>query len=138
MEQVYAWLGKPILVDVASMGSHAYRSWWLWINITPPKILQHAYQLVPWPKGFILNSILDLGCMSQMVQHGDLPLNIVNKAIQLWVDMIMSFSSSHAFCDDDSNIIWDSKHSCWVEHNVDVFMNVLWGSIMIVLTFLAY
>ncbi len=40
-----------------------------------------------------------------MVQHGDLPFNIVNKANQLWVDMIMSFSSSHAFCDDDSNII---------------------------------
>jgi hypothetical protein len=29
-------------------------------------------------------------------------------------------------------------HSCWVEHNVDVLMNVLWGSIMVLLTFLAY
>ncbi len=32
-QQVHVWLGKLILVDVASMGSQAYRLWWMWTNI---------------------------------------------------------------------------------------------------------
>jgi len=27
-------------VDVAVVGLHAHRFWWLWINLAPPEVLQ--------------------------------------------------------------------------------------------------
>jgi len=45
--QINVWLGKPILVDVASMGSQAHHLLWMWTDITPLNLLQLAYDLVP-------------------------------------------------------------------------------------------
>ncbi len=78
--QVHGWLGQPILVDVASMGFRARQLQWLWTNIIPPKLLQRTYHLVPQPKGFTMDAILDLACVSQVIYHDDWPpLAIVNK-----------------------------------------------------------
>jgi hypothetical protein len=61
--------------------------------------------------GFIVDVILDLGHMSQMMQHDDQPfLAIVNKVGQpkVALPMIMNFPSSHVFCDDGPNMILHS------------------------------
>ncbi len=121
-QQVHVWLGKLILVDVTSMGFHVHWLHWLWIDLTPFDLLQWTYDLVPWPKGFIVNAILDLKCMSQMVQHDDhSSLAIVNKLGQPHATLptIMNCPSLHNFCDDDFDMIWDSTYYCWVEPNVD-------------------
>jgi hypothetical protein len=33
------------------------------------------------------------------------------------VPTIMNFPSSHVFCDDGFDMIWDSKYYCWVDLN---------------------
>ncbi len=69
-----------------------------------------------------MNAILDLKCMSQVVWHDDhSSLAIVNKLGQPHATLltIMNFPSLHDFCDDDFDIIWDSRYYCWVEPNVD-------------------
>jgi hypothetical protein len=51
-------------------------------------------------KGVVEDVVLDLGCMSQMMQHDDQPpLAIVNKVGQLKVPlpMIMNFHQAHMF-----------------------------------------
>ncbi len=69
-----------------------------------------------------MNVILDLGHMSQVVQHDDQPqFAIVNKVgqPQIALPIIMNFRNSHVFYDDGPIMIWDSRYSCWVEPNVD-------------------
>ncbi len=69
-----------------------------------------------------MNVILDLGHMSQVVQHDDqLQFAIINKVgqPQVTLPIIMNFQNSHAFYDGGPIMIWDSRYSCWVEPNVD-------------------
>ncbi len=69
-----------------------------------------------------MNAILDLKCMSQVVRHDDhSSLAIVNKLGQPHATLptIMNFPSLHDFCDDDFDMIWDSRYYFWVEPNFD-------------------
>jgi len=62
--------------------------------------------------------ILDLGHMSQVVQHDDQPqFAIFNKVgqPQATLPIIMNFRNY----DGGPIMIWDSGYSCWVERNVD-------------------
>ncbi len=127
--RVHGWLGQLILVDVVLMGSCAHQLWWLWTNIVPPKLFQQTYHLVPQPKGFTMDAILDLRCVSQVVCHDDWPpLVIVNKASQPWASLptIMNILGSHVFYDDGLGMIWDSRHSCWWKLML-MNGNMLWG-----------
>lgn len=69
-----------------------------------------------------MDAILDLGCVSHVVQHDDWPPLGIAKKVGLTTSnlpIIMSFPISHAFQDDGLGMIWDSQHSCWMEPNVN-------------------
>jgi hypothetical protein len=67
-------------VDATLVGSQAHRFQWMWINLTPPKVIQQAYEFIPRSPTCLVGDILDLGCHSCVVHHDDQPpLAMVNK-----------------------------------------------------------
>jgi hypothetical protein len=58
-QQIRAWIGKPVQVDVILVGSQPHWFRWMWINLTPPEVIQQAYELIPRSPTCLVDDILD-------------------------------------------------------------------------------
>jgi hypothetical protein len=122
MHHVQQWLGPAMLLDAASVGSRAHRPQLWWTNLMPPKVLKVAYSQVVRPAGLIVDDILDAGRRSQAVERNDLPpLAVVNKvgSPRAALPIIVSFTTSHAYQQGGSGLVWDERLHQLVEPNAD-------------------
>ncbi len=70
-QHIKAWINEPVQMDVALVGSQAHRFQWMWINLTPPKMIQQTYEVIPRSPTCLVDDILDPGCHSYAVHHDD-------------------------------------------------------------------
>ncbi len=116
-QQIKAWIGKPVQVDVVSVGSWAHWFWWMWTNLASLEVIQQAYEFIPRSPTCLVGDILDLTCHSWMAHHDDRPpLVVVNRVGFSWTTLptFVSFPHSHAFKNGYLGMIWDS-HSLNME-----------------------
>ena len=96
---VYRYLGKPVAMDVAALGSYAHRLRWKWTLASASGISAAFYQLAR-PIGRYVDHILDKGQYAQVVVHADQPpLAVVNQVgmPRLALPTLVSYPGSHAF-----------------------------------------
>jgi hypothetical protein len=112
-QQIRAWINKPLQVDIISVASWAHRFWWMWINLTPLKVIQQAYEFILRSPICLVDDILDLGCHSCAISHGDWPLVVVNTVGLPWATLptFLNFPHFHAFRNGSPWMIWDSHSS---------------------------
>jgi hypothetical protein len=93
----------------------------MWINLTPPKVIQQAYVFIPRSPTCLVDDILDRRHHSCMVRHNDQPhLAMVNTVglPQTTLPTFLSFPHFHAFRNGGLRMIWDSHSSSMEEPNV--------------------
>jgi hypothetical protein len=122
MHQVQQWLGPAVLLDAASVGlcAHPLPLWWT--NLMPPEVFRVAYSQVMRPAGLIVDDILDAGRTSQAVEYNDSPpLAVVNKvgSPRAALPTLVSFTASHAYRQERSDLLWDERRHQLVEPNAD-------------------
>jgi hypothetical protein len=90
--------------------------------MTPLKVIQQTYQLIPRSPTCLVDDILDLGCHSCVVCHDHQPPLVMVYRVglpQATLLTFLSFSRSHAFRDGGPRTIWDSHPSDMEEPNAD-------------------
>jgi hypothetical protein len=109
----------------------------MWTNLTPPKVIQCAYELILKSPTCLVDDILDPPCHSCVVHHDDQPpLVVVNRVSlpQVALPTFLSFSHSHAFRNGGLGMIWDSHSSSMEKPNVNErkkTMGFLTGTIVV-------
>jgi hypothetical protein len=69
-----------VQVDVISIGLQTHWLQQMWINLSPPEVIQQTYELIPRSPTCLVDDILDLGCHSCAFHHDDQPpLTMVNR-----------------------------------------------------------
>jgi hypothetical protein len=58
-QQIRAWIGEPMQVDVVVVDSHAHCFWWLWTNLASPKVFWSAYRFILRSPTCLVDDILD-------------------------------------------------------------------------------
>ena len=83
---VCRYLGKPVAVDAAALGSYAHRLRWKWTNLANASGISAALHQLARPAGRHVDHILDRGRHAQVVVHADQPpLAVVNQvACHVW------------------------------------------------------
>lgn len=77
---VCQYLGDPICVHAAGLGSYSHQPWWLGTNLTPPYTLAATFSTVPPSFDKKVDDILDPRWTSLPVVRDDLlPVTLVNK-----------------------------------------------------------
>ncbi len=120
-QQIKTWIGKLVQVDVASVGPQTHQFQWMWINPTPPEVIQWAYEFIPRSPTCLVDDILDLRHHSCAVHYDDQPpLAMVNWVGLSWVALLtfLSFLHFHAFRNGGPGMIWDSHSSSMEKLNV--------------------
>ncbi len=115
--QIKAWVGKPVQVDVVSIGSWAHWFWWMCTNLASLEVIQQAYEFIPRSPTCLVGDILDLTCHLWMAHHDDWPpLVVVNRVGFSWATLLtfVNLPHSHAFKNGYLGMIWDS-HSLNME-----------------------
>ena len=97
---VCRYLGKPVAVDTAALGSYAHQLCWKWTNLASASRILAALHQLARPAGRHVDDILDIGRHAQAVIHIDQPpLAVVNQVgmPRLALPTLVSYSGSHAF-----------------------------------------
>ena len=99
---VCRYLGKPVVVDAAALGSYVHRLRWKWTNLASASGISAALHHLARPAGKHVDHILDKGRYAQVVVQVDQPpLAMVNQAgmPRLALPTLVSYPGSHAFRD---------------------------------------
>jgi hypothetical protein len=105
------YLGDPIFVDVASLGSYSHRPWWIWTNLAPLSTLAAVFFVVFVYFDRKVDDILDPNRTSLLVVRDDLPpLALVNKVgtPRRAFPTLMTFLQSFAFRDWGPGMVCDA------------------------------
>ena len=108
---VCRYLGKPVAVDAAALGSYAHRLRWKWTNLASASGISAALHQLARPAGRHVDHILDRGRHAQVVVHADQPpLAVVNQVgmPRLALSTLVSYPGSHAFRDHGPGLVWDT------------------------------
>ena len=120
--EVRSWIGSAVLLDAARVGSSAHRPRLWWTNQLPREVLRRAYDSVHRDPGLLVDNILDTGRYSQVVRVADRsPMAVMNRVGQpmMALPTIVSFPSSHAYCDGGPGLVWDTHIRQLVEPRAD-------------------
>ena len=111
IQLVCRYLGAPVVVNAAALGSYAHRLRWKWTNLaTTLGILAALHQLAR-PRGRHVDHILDEGRHAQVVVQDDQPpLAVVNQVgmPRLALPTVVSYPGSYAFRDQGPGLVWDT------------------------------
>jgi len=94
----------------------------MWTNLTPPEVIQWAYELIRRSPTCLVDDILNLRCHSHAICHDEWPsLVVVNRVSLPQVDLPtpLSFPHSHAFRNGGPWMIWDSHSSSMEKPNAN-------------------
>ncbi len=85
----------------------------MWLNLTPPKVIQQAYELIPRSPTCLVDDLLDQGRRSCAVHHDDQPslamVNMVGLPI-IALLTLLNFPHSCAFRNGDPRIFGTPIH----------------------------
>jgi hypothetical protein len=76
-QQIKAWIGELVQMDVVSIGSQTHWFQWMWINIAQIKVIQRACEFISRSLTCLVNDILSLGHHSCVVHYDDLWLWLI-------------------------------------------------------------
>ena len=107
---VCRYLGSPMLVNAAALGSYAHRLRWKWTNLASTQGVSATLQQLVRPTSRYVDDILDIGRHAQVVVQADkpplAPLNQIGKP-RLALPTLVSYPKSHAFRDQGPGLVWD-------------------------------
>ena len=109
---VCQYLGKPVVVDAAALGSYAHRLRWKWTNLAHMPGISAALKLIQRSDGRQVDHILNVGRYAQPVlQNDQYPLTLVNHVRQprLALPTLVSFPQSFAFRDGGPGMVFDAN-----------------------------
>ena len=115
-------LGKPVVVDVAALGSYAHQLRWKWTYLAHMPGISTALKLIHSSYGRKVGHILNVGRYAQPVlQNDQYPLTLVNHVRQprLALPTLVSFPHSFVFCDGGPGMVFDANTRTFEEPCVD-------------------
>ena len=111
-------LGTPFMVDAAQCGSYAHRLRNYWTNLAPLSVLQHSLHGTVRDPHRLVQDILDEDSSPRPVTAQESPpyyaANVIGSSRAVW-PTLLSFTGSHAFCDDGPGMVYRHRTGQWEE-----------------------